>query len=60
MNLLRKLRKHNFIQYTYQIKLLLDLPGEKWKPITDYENYFEVSNYGRIKSIERIAECGDV
>ena len=28
---------------------------EVWKSITGYENYYEVSNLGRVKSLERIA-----
>lgn len=31
---------------------LENLPDEKWEPIEDYENY-EISNYGRVKSLER-------
>ncbi|THV57540.1 NUMOD4 domain-containing protein [Chryseobacterium candidae] len=31
---------------------LENLPNEEWKPIKDFENY-EVSNYGRIKSLGR-------
>ncbi|BFO65414.1 NUMOD4 domain-containing protein [Chryseobacterium sp. KCF3-3] len=31
---------------------LEDLPGEEWKLIEDFENY-AISNYGRIKSLER-------
>lgn len=53
MSSLEKLRKYNYLQYPYQNRLLLDMPGEIWKPVTDYENYYEVSNYGRIKSIEK-------
>lgn len=30
---------------------------EKWKKIKDYENY-EISNYGKVKSIERITSDG--
>lgn len=26
---------------------------EKWKPIPDYENLYEVSSYGRVKSLEK-------
>ena len=26
---------------------------EVWKPINDYEDYYEVSNYGRFKSLKR-------
>lgn len=29
---------------------LEDMPGEVWKPVPGFENYYEVSNYGRIKS----------
>ncbi|WP_330747616.1 NUMOD4 domain-containing protein [Chryseobacterium sp. CP-77] len=31
-----------------------DLPNEEWKEIENFENYM-ISNYGRIKSIERLA-----
>lgn len=31
---------------------LKNLPGEEWKPIKHFEEY-EISNYGRIKSLER-------
>lgn len=31
---------------------LQNLPDEKWKPIENFENY-AVSNYGRVKSLER-------
>ncbi|WP_449400979.1 NUMOD4 domain-containing protein [Chryseobacterium wanjuense] len=31
---------------------LEDLPGEKWKLIEGFENY-AISNYGRVKSLER-------
>lgn len=27
---------------------------EHWKPIVGFENYYEVSNYGRVKSMERV------
>lgn len=33
---------------------LKDLPDEEWKEIKDFENYM-ISNYGRIKSLERWA-----
>ena len=33
---------------------LKDLPNEEWKEIKDFENYM-ISNYGRIKSVERWA-----
>lgn len=34
--------------------LSLDLSGEVWKLIEDFENY-AISNYGRVKSLERWA-----
>ena len=30
-----------------------DLPNEIWKPIANYEGLYEISNYGRIKSLPR-------
>lgn len=30
-----------------------DLPSEKWKDITGYEGLYQISNYGRVKSLER-------
>ena len=32
---------------------------EVWKPISGYEGFYEVSNLGRIRSLERIVECSD-
>lgn len=32
---------------------LTDLPNEEWKDIKGYEKLYQVSNYGRIKSLER-------
>lgn len=29
------------------------LPGERWKAVRNYEDYYEVSNYGRVRSIDR-------
>lgn len=33
---------------------LEDLPGEVWKDVVGYEGYYQVSNLGRVKSLERI------
>lgn len=33
---------------------LADLPGEIWLPIKEYEGHYEISNMGRIKSLERM------
>jgi len=32
---------------------------EKWKPIAGYEGYYEVSNFGRVKSLSRIVPRSD-
>lgn len=32
---------------------LEDLPNEQWKDIKDYEGLYQVSNYGRVKSLRR-------
>ena len=32
---------------------------EVWKQISGYEGFYEVSNLGRIRSLERIVECSD-
>lgn len=32
---------------------LTDLPNEEWKDIKDFEGLYQVSNYGRVKSLER-------
>lgn len=32
---------------------LEDFDGEEWRPVVGYENYYLVSNYGRLKSITR-------
>ena len=30
-----------------------DLPGEIWRDVVDYEGLYQVSNYGRVKSLQR-------
>lgn len=32
---------------------LEDLPNENWKDIKDYEGLYQISDYGRVKSLER-------
>ena len=39
-------------KYPYQDLSLKSLPGERWKPIFGLEEYFMVSNLGRIKRME--------
>jgi hypothetical protein len=36
-----------------------DLPGEEWKPIKGFEGLYEVSNMGRVLSLERISIHGN-
>lgn len=33
---------------------LENLPNEIWKPVKSFENFYEVSNYSRVKSCQRI------
>lgn len=37
---------------------LVDLEGEEWKDAVGYEGRYQVSNYGRVKSLERWVEQG--
>jgi len=46
------------MKYPYQNLSLKNLPGEIWKEIPGYEDSYELSNYGRIKSLERWVERG--
>ena len=39
---------------------LEDLIGESWRPIVGYEDKYLVSNFGRVKSLERILTKSDV
>jgi hypothetical protein len=33
---------------------------EKWLPVVDYEGYYEVSNWGRLRSIARLGTYGGI
>src|SRR5574337_608967 len=33
---------------------------ETWKPVAGYEGYYEVSDCGRVRSLDRVVECGRV
>ena len=45
---------------TYEELLALTDAGiEIWKPIAGYEGYYEISNLGRIKSVERYVKQGN-
>ena len=39
-----------------RISKVKSLSGETWRPVVGYENYYSVSNLGRVKSIIRIVE----
>lgn len=41
---------------TYQNLSLEDLPNEIWKDVVGYEGLYQVSNLGRVKSLDRYAE----
>lgn len=38
---------------------LVNLPGEVWKSVAGYEGLYSVSNYGRIKSLEKTVQGTD-
>ncbi|MDR2917876.1 MAG: hypothetical protein LBV72_00720 [Tannerella sp.] len=40
-------------KYPYQNLSLVDIDGEEWRPMPGLEAYYEVSNKGRIKALER-------
>ena len=40
----------------YQNLSLKDMPGEVWKDIPEWEGLYQISNFGRAKSLEREAE----
>lgn len=43
-----------FMENVYKNRSLENLPNEIWKPITGFEGYYEVSNYSRIKGLDRV------
>lgn len=50
------------IEYPYQNLSLVDIAGEQWKPIKGFEERYEVSSLGRIKTLarERILHHGGI
>jgi NUMOD4 motif len=40
--------------YAYENCQLKSLKNEIWKDVPDYESYYQVSNFGRVKSLDRI------
>lgn len=43
-------------KYPYQNMSLEDMEGEIWKELPGYENYIQLSNYGRVKRLKRLIE----
>lgn len=39
--------------HPYANRDLADLPGEAWRPVSDFEDVYEVSDFGRIRSLGR-------
>lgn len=35
-----------------------DLPNEEWRDIKEYEGLYKISNYGRVKSVEKYVNTG--
>ncbi|GHS94634.1 hypothetical protein FACS1894207_3170 [Bacteroidia bacterium] len=46
-------------RYPYQNHSLTDMEGEIWKPVPDFEEYYMVSNLGRIKRLARQVSYND-
>src|SRR5438876_589581 len=52
---IRKTHKNFIFKYMDEIyDKSFDKEGEQWKKVINYEELYEVSNFGRIKSIQRI------
>ena len=43
-------------KYPYQNLSLKDIKGEQWEDIPGFEDYYQVSNYGRFKGLDRWIE----
>lgn len=41
----------------YKILSLSDLPNEIWKDIPNYEGFYQISNFGRVKRLQRAISC---
>lgn len=46
--------KRSMKKHPYQILEMANLPGEKWKDIPGFEGYYQASDLGRIKSLDRV------
>ena len=61
IGILRKinaLKNKTNIDYPYQNLELVTLRGERWKDVPGFEGEYEVSNFGRIKSVRRWRASG--
>jgi len=38
------------------VKEVINIEGEVWLPVPEYEGYYEVSNFGRVKSSQRVTQ----
>lgn len=45
-------------QYPYQNTSLKNIKGERWKDIPGFEGEYQLSNYGRLKSLDRWVDRG--
>ena len=54
---LKKFRQIIPKNYPFRNKGLRNLPKEKWKPVPGFEETHEISNYGRVKALERFIEA---
>lgn len=48
------MRSMHLKNYPYQNKSLINIKGEIWKDIAGFEGYYKVSNFGRVKSLDRV------
>lgn len=56
---LLKRRELNFFRASFSAIIKFSkMTEEIWKPVKGYEGYYEVSNFGRVKSIERYVMQG--
>jgi NUMOD4 motif/NUMOD1 domain len=46
-------------RYPYQNRELKNIKGEKWKDIPELEEYFQISNFGRVKRLEYVLPFKD-
>lgn len=43
----------------YAHDVTLDTSNEIWCPVKNYEGFYEISNLGRVKSLDRYVKCGN-